>query len=207
MLRSFFSIFLSRNTNYNQIWFQQIFLFSYAWAYGSTVTVDGRKILESFLRKTLYGNNENLPKPKNFSLNRGQMFPEKMNFMDYKFDEQETWWPWLKSEECVLPADANVAELMVTTKENGYIFYWARHCIDNKIPMLLVGPTGTGKSATLQNFLRDIPREKFITNTINFSAQTGANQVQELIMSKLDRRRKGVFGPPVGKHVILENIR
>lgn len=157
--------------------------------------------MEQVLRKILYGNNENLPKPKNFSLNRGQIYPEKMNHMDYRFDEQETWWPWLKSEECTLPQDTNVAELMVPTKENGYIYYWANHCIENKIPLLLVGPTGTGKSATLLNFLREIPREKYITNTINFSAQTAANQVQDLVMGKLDRRRKGVFGPPVGKHV------
>lgn len=201
MLSTFFMSFLTKHVNYNQIWFQQTFLFCYAWAYGSNLTIEGRRCMEVVLRKILYGGNENLPKPKNFSLNRGQMYPEKMNYMDYRFDEAETWWPWLKSEDCQFPSDAVVSELMVPTKENGCIMYWANHCAMNDIPLLLVGPTGTGKSATILSFLKDLPKDKFIMNTVNFSARTSAQQVQDLVMSKLDRRRKGVFGPPVGKNV------
>lgn len=203
MLSTFFMNFLSRHSNYNQTWFQQNFLFCFAWAYGSNLTIEGRKCMEAVLRKILYGGNESLPKPKNFSLNRGQMYPEKMNYMDYRFDEAETWWPWLKTEECQFPPECLVSELMVPTKENSCITYWANHCVTFGIPILLIGPTGTGKSATILNFLKDLPKDKFIMNTINFSARTSAQQVQDLVMGKLDRRRKGVFGPPVGKFVSI----
>lgn len=156
---------------------------------------ESRKILDSLLRKVLYGSNEDRPKPKLFSLNRGQMFPEKMTAMDYRFDMIENWWPWLKS---VIPDDTPVTEIMVSTKETGFIINWMNQCLNMGKPM---GPTGTGKSATIINCMKELPKEKYLLNTVNFSARTTAHQVQDLIMSKLDRRRKGVYGPPLGKKV------
>lgn len=56
------------------------------------------------------------------------------------------------------------------------------------------------------NYLKGLPKEEYLSNVVNCSARTTAQQMQELIMSKLDRRRKGVYGPPVGKRVNFRSL-
>lgn len=154
----------------------------------------------------LYNNNEQYPKPKHFSLNRGQMFPEKMLLLDYCFDENENWLNWQKHNEdltgCGLNSpDAYFNNLIVPTSQSTVISYWLELCIKLTRPLLIIGPTGTGKSAVVNHYLSNLPVQKNSTNIINFSAKTSAQLIQKIVMSKLDRRRKSTFGPPLGKQV------
>ncbi|KAJ1567984.1 Dynein heavy chain 3, axonemal [Cladochytrium tenue] len=51
--------------------------------------------------------------------------------------------------------------------------------------------------------LNGFPKEKYVPLFIGFSARTSANQTQDIVKAKLDKRRKGVFGLPVGMRYLI----
>lgn len=101
------------------------------------------------------------------------------------------------------PSYHQVSDLIIPTMETARQLFFLRTYLAHEVPMLFVGPTGTGKSVINTSFLVKLPKEQYTPNCINFSARTSANQTQDIIMSKLDRRRKGVFGPPMGKKCVV----
>ncbi|XP_075243127.1 dynein axonemal heavy chain 7-like isoform X3 [Convolutriloba macropyga] len=70
--------------------------------------------------------------------------------------------------------------------------------------VLAIGGTGTGKSVIMGNFLKlESTKATHHPLWVNFSTQTTATQALEYVMSKLEKRKKGFFGPPVGKRALL----
>jgi len=51
--------------------------------------------------------------------------------------------------------------------------------------------------------LRALPYENYTTVFICFSAKTSAQQTQEIIDGKLEKRGRKILGPPLGKRCII----
>ncbi|CAG5132944.1 unnamed protein product, partial [Candidula unifasciata] len=189
-------------------WLQTIFLFCVVWTIGGTVMGDSKKAFDEFFRNLISGVDENHPKPKSIKLAKGNLFPERHTVFDFAFHKKGTgsWIDWMETIDkatCVIPPGAKVSDLTIPTAETARQQFFLNLYMTHGIPLLMIGPTGTGKSAITSSYLLALPKELYIPNCINFSARTSANQTQDIIMSKLDRRRKGVFGPPMGKKSVV----
>ncbi|XP_034748215.1 dynein heavy chain 3, axonemal isoform X1 [Etheostoma cragini] len=187
---------------------QAWFIFAVVWTVGGTIAGNSRNKFDVFYRNLIMGMDDEHPRPKSIKLKKNNIFPERGSVYDYYFhkDGQGQWNIWTDSitnEENVIPVGANVSDLIIPTMETARQLFFLRTYLAHEIPMLFVGPTGTGKSVINKSFLVKLPKERYTPNCINFSARTSANQTQDIIMAKLDRRRKGVFGPPVGKKCII----
>ncbi|XP_008419893.1 dynein heavy chain 3, axonemal isoform X1 [Poecilia reticulata] len=190
------------------MWLQGLFLFALVWTVGGTITGDSRKKFDFFFRNMLLGIDTEHPRPKSIKLKKHNIFPERGTVYDYYFhkDGYGQWIAWtdaITKETSVIPAGIKVSDLIIPTVETVRQTFFLHTYLSHEIPMLFVGPTGTGKSAINKSFLVKLPKEKYTPNCINFSARTSANQTQDIIMAKLDRRRKGMFGPPMGKKSIV----
>lgn len=94
----------------------------------------------------------------------------------------------------------NVQQTLVPTADTvRYANMIAAHVRHGR-PLLLVGPTGTGKSFYLQDLLMNrLDMDRFEPAFVTFTVQITANQTQDLMISKLQKRKRGVYGPPKGK--------
>ncbi|XP_076766493.1 dynein heavy chain 3, axonemal [Xylocopa sonorina] len=201
-----FTTMLDGETQVSTVWLQCTLLFSMVWGMCSTLITDSRKTFDIYLRKLILGNDEEYPKPKAFKLTKQQLFPDKGTVYDWIYDKRNNgcWIPWMDAtlQMSLLP-DMKSSESIVPTTEVVIQYFFMTNLLHRAIPILFVGPTGTGKSAIVLNYLEFLPRDKYIENIVNFSARTTASQTQEIVMSKLDRRRKGVYGPSMGKKYVL----
>ncbi|KAJ3222973.1 Dynein heavy chain 7, axonemal [Clydaea vesicula] len=174
------------------------FIFALTWSIGGSLDSASQATFDRCLKNAV----EALSEPLKLSL------PTQLTIYDclnvHKDDNHE-WVPWMQTiEPMTMANESEFNEIIVPTKDTTRYNYLMDLLLLHDIPLLLVGPTGTGKSKYIAGkLLNGLPKEKFIPLFINFSARTSANQTQDLIMAKMDKRRKGVFGPPVGKKFIL----
>ncbi|XP_004676628.1 PREDICTED: dynein heavy chain 1, axonemal [Condylura cristata] len=185
------------------------FIFSLIWSVGATGDSNSRSSFNNWLRLKMLMENLTL------------CFPEEGLVFDYRLDDagisntsndededeenkKVAWVKWMDSSTpfTMIP-DTNYCNIIVPTMDTVRMSYLLGLLLTNNKPVLCIGPTGTGKTLTISDMLlKNLPL-KYISHFLTFSACTSANQTQDLIDSKLDKRRKGVFGPPLGRNFIF----
>ncbi|PWV19431.1 putative dynein heavy chain [Trypanosoma cruzi] len=92
---------------------------------------------------------------------------------------------------------------MVPTIDNTRQKYVLQHLLTQKVNVVAVGPTGTGKTVSVSDLVLGGLPDRFLGLTFTFSPQTKAGVLQNSLMSKFDKRRSHVFGAPIGKHFVV----
>jgi dynein heavy chain len=64
--------------------------------------------------------------------------------------------------------------------------------------VLFVGGTGTGKTVVVTRTLLEGLPERWQNHMMALSSRSSANALQDSLDLKFEKRRKGVFGPPLG---------
>ena len=139
------------------------------------------------------------------------MFPDAETVYDYCYVKKgsggwENWTRLIVKKE--FAASVSIREMIIPNANTVQQNFFLNTLVKNhQAPVLFVGPTGTGKSAVTNAWLLEISKITegigYIPLIINYSARTTAKQTQDSIMAKLDRRRKGIYGPPVGKRAVV----
>ena len=196
------------NENLVMCWVQCLFMFSLVWAVGASVGPEGREHFNKMLRKLLIND-----APKSLQIyitapnvKLTQLFPEARTVFDYKFDKGKGKWAlWLDTvEKQTIDPESEYTEIIVQTVDTIRYTFILNALLTHGHHSMFVGPTGTGKSVYIKNLLQNgMDKEKYTFALMNFSAQTTANMTQDIVDGKLDKRRKGIYGPPVGKKMFI----
>ncbi|RLO04474.1 hypothetical protein DYB28_010789, partial [Aphanomyces astaci] len=172
----------------------ELFVFCLVWSVGATGNDAGRVKFDAYLRQEMLAHPSiHLPMPS-----EGLVY-------DYALDRpSESWKLWLDTiPKYIVPSDASFSELVVPTSDSVRSTFLMQLALTQGVHMLIVGPTGTGKTINVNQFLERVDSDKFVPLKLTFSAQTSANQTQDFLDSKMEKRRKGVYGPTAGKKFIV----
>ncbi|XP_049921653.1 dynein axonemal heavy chain 12 [Epinephelus moara] len=188
-------------------WIMAAFAFSLVWSVGGSCDADSREKFSEFFRAAVSGETEEHSIPATVGKWECPM-DEKGLVYDYfyQFERKGRWVHWNDAIMNVSLGDKNtkVQEIIVPTIDTVRYTYLMDLCISHGVPLLFVGPTGTGKSVYVkEKLMNNLDKDRYLPFFINFSARTSANQTQNIIMSRLDKRRRGVYGPPMGKKCII----
>lgn len=196
-----------------------LFVKSLIWSIGACVDSKSRVLFDRYFRDFVTGNigdhetsvafyDDFIAKNPSYTVtSRVAMLaiPEDGLIYDYRFDPKKGIWSnWMDNAGTfAIARDAQFTSILVPTIDTERNAWILETLLRRNFHVLCTGDTGTGKSVSIKKKILSMMNDSFSSIFMNFSAQTSANQTQDIIESKLDKRRKGVLGPPLGLSCII----
>ncbi|XP_066511362.1 dynein axonemal heavy chain 10-like isoform X1 [Hoplias malabaricus] len=169
---------------------------------GATLLESGRKKFDDFIKKlsslSIVHDEKTLAGP-------GELPGHLPTLYDFHFDgSMKKWTPWssLVSKYIHSP-DTKFIDILVPTVDTTRVTWLLEQMVKVKRPVVLVGESGTSKTATTQNFLNNLNADSTTVLTINFSSRTTSMDVQRSLEASVEKRTKETYGPPMGKRLLV----
>ncbi|PNF33091.1 Dynein heavy chain 10, axonemal [Cryptotermes secundus] len=184
---------------------------------GASLETEGRSQFDIYTKK-LCG----MPKFEDTLDNKatvGNLPSSQPTLYDYYFDHKNRcWmaWKWTVPEY-VHDREKQFSEILVPTVDTVRTTWLLKLLNEVRRPVILVGESGTSKTAIMQDFLRQLHSDPYVEMSvyqrppqkktgmilnINFSSRSTSLDVQRNLESVLEKRTKYTYGPPIGKKLI-----
>ncbi|XP_016058014.1 PREDICTED: dynein heavy chain 6, axonemal [Miniopterus natalensis] len=171
----------------------QTFIFCYLWSLGGNLTENYWDSFDTFIR-TQVDDNPDARLPSS-----GDLWSIYMDFDTKRLDPWERIIPTFKYSR-----DVPFFEMLVPTVDTVRFGYLMEKLLAVRHSVLFTGTTGVGKSVIAKGLLNKIQESAgYVPVYLNFSAQTSSARTQEIIESKLERKRKNILGAPRNKRVVI----
>lgn len=190
-------------------------VFALTWTFGAAVDYQGRERFDEFTREVfssghysaslgaLGPDKEPPPVQLNVSLPQSSLFDVVIDENLHRFS---SWLDRTNLDKPPSPSSNEFHSVIVQTTDNERYVYLLELVLACGYNPLLVGSSGTGKSMYVKQALgdgSDKSLEKTRVVEITFTARSGTGMTQDVIESNLEKRRKGVYGPPFETNLYL----
>eukprot|EP00752_Nemacystus_decipiens_P017827 g15983.t1 len=113
--------------------------------------------------------------------------------------------PWTTLiERFVFDKNVPYFNIMVPTSDTTRYDYLLGRLTRGGHNVLYMGDTGVGKSVVMEKYLENASNtDEFVAYTMKYSAQTKPTNLKDMFETKLEKKRKTLFGPPSGKKMLF----
>ncbi|XP_053595266.1 dynein axonemal heavy chain 7 [Microplitis demolitor] len=186
-----------------KFWFQAAMILSTVWGVSGTLDRDSHHKFNEFLTEIWKNENSSLPIPESITRDIILLPSEDIHDSFYVFRGKGHWKTFAEELKTENPIETcSITQMVVPTTDTiKYQRLFHQHIKHNK-RFLLYGATGTGKSFYIQDLMTNKLHEKYIPNLITFTTHTTAVLAQELVISKLQRRKRH-YSPGNGNSCVV----
>lgn len=174
-------------------WFQAALIVASFWGIGGVFDQESRTTFDAYFRDYWRSDDENTPLPDLIGKLEVSLPTEGIMYdYSYVFKQKGS---WRYCPELMRRMDPEMTDrgLQIPTVDSARYYNLIELHIRHNRPFLMVGPSGSGKSFYIHNYLKAKATERKVAN-VSFTVLSKASTSMKLILSKLTKQRRHLYG-------------